>query len=168
MWKINTFEALELAGRRGVGSVVKCPAFVPSPSLSSCDCMCSFCQWMLMLWILSLGALSNTHAIGHKYTATHTHASPPLHIHKQLQALSSGRTSVASPASQLCVLSLPLWRHTAQWLQPVCLKGSRSDFTSPECPGLLHLISFGLAHLGQSVQEGVSTLCRRGCFYCHM
>lgn len=36
MWKINTFEALELAGRRGVVSAVKCPAFVfiPSTSLS--------------------------------------------------------------------------------------------------------------------------------------
>lgn len=53
------------------------------PPLSSCDCMCSSCQWMLMLWILSLGALSNTHAIGHKHihTNTHTHTcfSPATH-----------------------------------------------------------------------------------------
>lgn len=34
MWKINTFEALEQAGRRGVGSVVKYPAFVFCPPLS--------------------------------------------------------------------------------------------------------------------------------------
>ena len=34
MWKINTFEALELAGRRSVVSVVKCPAFIFSPSHS--------------------------------------------------------------------------------------------------------------------------------------
>lgn len=50
-----------------------------SLSFSSCDCMCYVCQWMLMLWILSLGALSNTHAIGHKYTHTHICRDPATH-----------------------------------------------------------------------------------------
>lgn len=47
--------------------------FLSAPlSLSPCDCMCSLCQWMLMLWILSLGALSNTHATEHKHRHTPT------------------------------------------------------------------------------------------------
>lgn len=45
MWKINTFEALALAGRRGVGSVVKCLAFIfsllLSPSLHVIVCAAS-------------------------------------------------------------------------------------------------------------------------------
>lgn len=50
--------------------------FLSAPlSLSPCDCMCSLCQWMLMLWILSLGALSNTHATEHKHRHTHTSSS---------------------------------------------------------------------------------------------
>lgn len=105
MWKINTFEAVEPAGRKGVGSVFKCPAFIslpfsPSP-LRVIVCAAS-CQWMLMVWILSLEALSNIHAVEHK----HTHARRlQLHTHKQLSALNSSSTSAAWPASQLCVVS---------------------------------------------------------------
>lgn len=93
IFKINTFQAFKLAGRRSHGSVVKCPAFVfslrLSLSISSCDCMCSFCQWMLMLWILRLGALSNTHAIGHK----HTHMQRPRYTFTS----SSRRWALAGP-----------------------------------------------------------------------
>lgn len=83
MWKINTFEALELPGRRGVASVVKCPAFVFSLSLSLslhvivCVASASGC------WCCGSSALGLclTHM---QLGNTHTHMQRPLHIHKQL------------------------------------------------------------------------------------
>lgn len=76
MWKINTFEALALAGRRGVGSVVKCLAFIfslllsPSLHVIVCAASASGC-WC---WSSALG-LYLTHMQPSINTDTHTSSS---------------------------------------------------------------------------------------------
>lgn len=125
MWKINTFEASELAGRRGVGSVVKCPAFVFSPpslslsfslhvivcavSASGCWC-CGSAALGLCLTHMQLGI--NTH--------THTHMQRPRYTSTSSSRRWALAGSLQPDQHPSCVfLSPPLWRHTAQWLQPM-------------------------------------------------
>jgi len=124
---------------------VKCSVLL---SHSSCDCMCSFFQWMLMLWILSLGALFNTHANGHKHT--HTCRDPTTHpqsaVGTELWQDLCNLTSI--PA--VCCVTVTLLSGCRLFLIGCCC-----DFTFLSL-WIVALINRGLAHLSQPVQEGIS------------
>lgn len=141
------------------------------PPLSSCDCMCSSCQWMLMLWILSLGALSNTHAIGHKHThtITHTHTcfSPATHP----QAALGTELWHQYPSCVFC--RCHSW-DTLLGGCSLCLIGRCSDF--PFFFWVPDIVAFDKSRLSSSGSTGSGggiqfefIICCGGCFYyCQM
>ena len=104
--------ALDVAGR-----CCEMPGF-RFLSHSSWDCMRSLCQWMLMLWILSLGALSNTH--------THTHT------------CSSRRWALQPDRHPGCVLCHRHSGDTLLGVHSLFLIECCWDFTFSESQDLLH------------------------------